>query len=90
MIGTPDYRYCHTVVRQLILKRLFKFMGTPLKPTNMTFRIVEKSVSVRSSHLVSSHPPVRQQLVDRAGSLGRQALQHIFQVGIRVMPIQLR
>jgi hypothetical protein len=32
---------------------------------------------------------VRQQLVDRAGTLGRQALENVLQVRIWVVPIEL-
>lgn len=53
--------------------------------------IVKYTVSVRPSHLVrcSRRPVVGQQLVDGFVLLRRQAGQHILQIGIEIMPVQL-
>src|SRR5690554_6763416 len=51
----------------------------------------DKKVSVRPSHLVrcSRLPVVGQQFVDGVVFLSRQAGQHILQIGIGIMPVQL-
>lgn len=53
---------------------------------------IRTGVSVRRSHLVGDdrRPVMRQQLVDNAVLLRRQSGQHILQIGVGIVAVQLR